>query len=434
MAWTMKVSAIAVCATAALAFQSSDEILLSRVRTAVSGNIRQMPRYTCVQTVNRTRFGQPASLRSCDEAVAARAKQFAAWRDRLRLDVAVGDGTDMYSWVGASRFDNDQVRQLAARGMSASGEFSALLAGVFSGDAGDFRFLGDQATSGSGLPSFSFVTPRAKSHYSYGTSIGHATVGYHGTFSADPVSADLRQLKVEADDLPSNICRMASTVDYARLKIGAGSFVLPTTSTVDVLYLDGTESRNVTSYSGCREYSGESTIHFDGEEGPVSPGEAPRKVAAVVPPLPSHTRLHVRIAPQVDTKIAAAGDPITGVIDAAVRDQEKILVSAGDKLHGRILRLEELIPTSPSAEQASGRGSAAVIKPNWVITMVFDTIERGGVEQKVRLRAVDDGYRFDAPRPAIADADRPAGGGIFIFSSEGDFVLGQKFESAWETQ
>jgi hypothetical protein len=210
-----------------------------------------------------------------------------------------------------------------------------------------------------------------------------------------------------------------------------------------VLYLDGTESRNVTSYSGCREYSGESTIHFDGEEGPVSPGEAPRKVSGVVPPLPSRplpsgTRLHVRIAPQVDTKLAAAGDPIVGVIDVAVRDQEKILVSAGDKLHGRILRLEELIPASPAAERAPDRGSATVIKPNWVITMVFDTIERGGVEQKVRLRAVDDGYRFEIPgggaRRTVADADRPAGGGIFIFSSEGDFVLGQKFESVWETQ
>lgn len=440
--------AIAACATVVLAFESAPENLLSRLRAGVADNIRLMPRYTCVQTVNRTRYEQPETPRNCADAVALQAKRVARWRDRLRLDVAVGETGDLYSWVGASRFDSDEVGQLVAQGMSASGEFSGLLTGVFGGGAGDFRFLGDRDTPSGKFPSYSFVTPLARSHYSYGTAGGPVTVGYHGTFVADPVSADLLQLRVEAENLPANVCRIASDIEYARSKIGSGDFLLPATSTVDVLHLDGSESRNETSYSGCRAYMGESTIQFGGDDGPASPAAAPQIAASSPPPLPPRTRLRVRIAPPVDSKIAAAGDPIVGVIDAQVRDKGRILVNAGDTLHGRILRLEQLLPHStaltrlPDAQQMKlGMMCRQCVpqtpdmRPNWVVTMLFDTLESGGAGQKVMLKAVDDGYRFDVPRgQIIPDSDRPAGGGIFVFGEAGDLVLGQKFASTWETQ
>jgi hypothetical protein len=199
---------------------------------------------------------------------------------------------------------------------------------------------------------------------------------------------------------------------------------------MDVVYKNATESLNETSFAGCREYVGESTIRFDVDENGNTPESAQR---AELKPLAPKTHLHVRINPPVDTAKAAAGDPIVGVVDAAVKVKGQTVVHVGDKLHGRIVRLEQtMAPVS-----------------RWTVAILFETIERNGIEQKVTLKADDDGDRspsgppagggrrgFTAP-PSSANSitsERPPGGGIFSFSEAGNFVLGQKFESEWETR
>ncbi len=426
-------------AAAAVAADDSDA-LLTRIRARINENVKQLPRYTCIQTVRRERLALPAPTRSCDASITPELNRTVTWSDRLRLDVAVGDEKDLYSWVGASRFDNDEVRQLAARGMSASGEFANLLAGVFGGDARDFLLTGPAT--------YSFNTPQNHSHFLYGTNSGRLTVGYHGTFQADPTSSDLRRLTISAENLPGNVCRMEHSVDYARQTIGGSDFLLPSTSSVDVLYIDGTESRNQTAYSGCRQYLGESTIHFEGENSSGSPESSSGNNVAALLPLPPKTRLHIRISPPLDTATAAAGDQIIGVVTSQVKDNGRVLASTGDKLLGRIVRLEHVTttpsvaPPPPSAQQAAqmqlfGQRQPTGITSTWVLAVVFDTLERGGATQPVKLRPLDDGYRTIAgvaTGQGVTQADRPAGGGMFIFRPEGGLILDQKFESAWETQ
>ena len=52
-------------------------------------------------------------------------------------------------------------------------------------------------------------------------------------------------------------------MDYHRVKIGSGDFLLPEVTTMDALYRNGAETLNETRYSDCREFVGESTIRFD---------------------------------------------------------------------------------------------------------------------------------------------------------------------------
>ncbi len=432
---------IACGALVLFAADSLAQTLFDRVQKNVATNLKRFPRYTCVQTIERSTFELPQTGATCATALASRQKNLKSrtlrWHDRLRLDVAVGERAEMVSWAGASRFEGGDVSDLVGRGASGSGEFGAFLTSVFAGDAQDFRYTGLRDTPLGRLAVFDYTVPLDKSHYQITTSLKElTTIAYRGSFFADPDSGDLNELDVQAD-LPAgdSVCSLSDTIEYKKTTIGDGAFMLPSRSTMDVIYKNSTESLNETTYSGCREYVGESTIRFDGDENGNLPEETKR---AALRPLPPKTHLRVRIDPVLDARKAAAGDPIIGVIENQVKDRNDIIVHAGDKLHGRVVRWDQTL------------GNA----PRWTVGIVFETIERGGVEQSISLRPTDDGDRssgpqrgrnvLDRPTPGTSSdparvpqdirSERPAGGGIFAFSEPGNLILGGRFESEWETR
>jgi hypothetical protein len=431
------IRALVCCAFGAAALWAADSIaqtLFNKVQKGVAENVTHFTRYTCVQTVTRQQFQLPATGNSCAAAIATNERSGAErrlrWHDRLRLDVAVGEQGEMFSWAGASQFETGDISSMVARGASGSGEFGSFLASVFGGGGENFLFRGLQQTPLGQMAAYDFTVPLAKSHYEYSSGKkGYTTVGYHGSFFADPDSADLRELDMEATEFPASdeVCRVADKMTYARTQIGQNSNMLPKTSSMDVIYRNSTESLNETEFAGCREYVGESTIRFDVDDKGNTPDSEKR---ADLRPLPAKTRLRVKIEPAIDSDRAAAGDPIIGVIETAVKVKGETLVHAGDKLHGRILRLEQdMAPL-----------------PRWTAAILFETIERAGVEQKVALKPLDDGDRSPqgsmsggrrgfSPTPASSiTSERPAGGGIYSFAEAGHLVLGAKFESEWESK
>jgi hypothetical protein len=78
--------------------------LLNRARAKIVENIRRLPRYTCVQTVRRSRFDAiPAvRVRDCgylrDPEIEPRLAP--AWTDRFKLDVTVSEVAEIFAWVG----------------------------------------------------------------------------------------------------------------------------------------------------------------------------------------------------------------------------------------------------------------------------------------------------------------------------------------------
>jgi hypothetical protein len=216
-------------------------------------------------------------------------------------------------------------------------------------------------------------------------------------------------------------------MDYTTVKIGAGEFILPEVSTMDVLYNTGDEARNETRFSGCREYVGESTISFDDPADTASPSGATRAALKALPP---KTRIRVKIDPPINTETAAAGDPIIGVVEHDVKEKGQVVVRTTDRLHGRLLRLEQnMVPV-----------------PAWTVAIRFESIERDGVTQPVTFKPLDDGDRTPQPiayggrrgmpsttAPA-SNIKRPPGTGVFVLPALGNLVLDQKFHSEWETR
>src|SRR5436305_9908082 len=101
----------ALLCTAASTADSPAQILFNQVRENVRSALERVPRYTCVQTITRTRhrpqFGSHPN--NCAGLLSARAQLTSSgllvWHDRLRLDVAVGDKAEMFSWAGARQFE-----------------------------------------------------------------------------------------------------------------------------------------------------------------------------------------------------------------------------------------------------------------------------------------------------------------------------------------
>ena len=80
------------------------------------------------------------------------------------------------------------------------------------------------------------------------------TIGYHGSFLVDPAATELKRLTIVADAFPAGeaACMVEDTMDYHRVKIGNGDFLLPEAATMDVLFNEGIESVNEISYPRLR--------------------------------------------------------------------------------------------------------------------------------------------------------------------------------------
>ena len=408
-----------VLAAAARTADPDANELFRKTREIVLDNARRLPRYMCVETVQRAQYAPAFSPTNCQSLIAAQRlapkRGPAVERDRLRLDVAVDENGEIFSWAGARRFETSDVDKLVGTGAAGSGEFGSFLASVFGGAPDKIQYLGLRG----GLGSFDYNVPLARSRYQFRTTGPGKIIAYRGSFQADPAGGDLKQLVVETEDFTQSdrVCRVTHTMNYQRAKIGDGDFLLPEVSVMEGLYSDGSIALNETHYSACRQYVGESTISF-GDAAPVAGTEAAR---AASQPLPAGVRLSVGLSTAIDTATAAAGDRVEGILLRDARSAKGVVAHAKDRIYGRILRLESVMN----------------VPPRWYITLRFDTIVRSGIEQPVKLVPLDDGVR-NAPRIRIrvlaGEGDIPEGSGRFIFAGPADFVLDQKFHSEWETR
>lgn len=405
MGFALRSSAMLLVAAAAVAIAAPDaDRLLEKTRAMVLDSARRLPRYTCVETIARAQYLPPAgSPGSCTALIARRrvdnARGGLLMRDRLRLDVAVVNGEEIFSWAGARKFETRNIDKLVGGGASGSGDFRSFLQSVFGGAPESIGYEGLRGP----LAVFNFVVPPARSNYRYRSAIDGVaqTIGYRGGFSVDPADGDLKQLVVDTDDFApgDRACSARHEMNYHRVRIGDSEFLLPEVSRMTALYRDGAESANETHYSACREYVGESTIRFDDSETPPAPPAAASKNAPA--PLRPRTRLQITLSQTIDTDRSAAGDEITGF---ATFGRESGLV------YGRIIRLAQF-----------------TVPYRWILAIRFDAIERAGVTQPLSLKPIDG--TFHSPFTALPDD-----AGVFAFDGRGSLVLDRNFRSLWETR
>src|SRR5512142_549044 len=133
-------AAVLLAVAPALAADEDPVDVLIRLRDQVAAHSDRIPNYTCVETVQRERY-EPAitAPKTCDDIMARRKQPNVspllrhATTDRLRLDVALAENGEIYSWAGAEKFAEGDIDELIPDGAIGTGPFASMLLGVFQG-------------------------------------------------------------------------------------------------------------------------------------------------------------------------------------------------------------------------------------------------------------------------------------------------------------
>jgi len=408
--------------------------VLKRVTAKVVAAGKVIPNYTCVETVNRD-FYRPAPAnrpRACPVLLEQRQHPTKdpglrlLSTDRLRLDVAMVQRGEIFSWVGASKFDDADVGHLVREGPIGSGAFGAFLSVVFQQDQAQFAFEKNTVADGRSLLEYSFQVRREDSHYKIKTKDDlWIYTAYGGRFLVDPETEDVVRMSVQTAELPpaTNQCMLETDMDFGIAQIGDAPVLLPTHARQRFVYQDGEETENTTTFANCREYRGESTITFEGEPAAAAPGKAgsaPARPASVPAGLP----FTLELTAPIPAGTAAAGDSFFCRLVSPLRDgKQKVLARAGSVVEGRLLRVQTY--------HLSPAEVIVVLKP--------ESLEIGG--SKVPLTAVRDytrevvAARSRARRSAPILIPRPGEehAGLFRFSGT-DVVIRKGLRSDWRSQ
>lgn len=331
---------------------AADE-LLDRARSNFARRLEQTPSFTCVLEIER-------------EVFAGASDPWFDSRDRARLEVSVVDGLELFAWPGDS-FKERPLTDFLGPGVASTGEFS--LHGRTVLTDGRTSIEGPVGEPEQGLVRYRFRVPVDASRYVVMSTQGPVASSYEGDFWIDESTAEVVRLELRVGGLPASVGvrRSASSVEFGKARVGDQQAWLPLRSELEVESVQGPVARNKMTFSSCRAYATEATITF-GEE-----AEDAQQVtsAAEAWAIPEGLDLRVELRDDISSDRAWAGDSFTAEVYRDVKKGGEVLLAKGDRVGGRVVRIET-VDTTPSAAN-TGR-----IRRLTAISLMLDEIRRDG--------------------------------------------------------
>jgi hypothetical protein len=404
---------------AALGLGAGGDDVLPRIRANVAAQIARATNYECVETIERSYYIVHGRQGTCGQ-LAAHAKTEPFLSDRLRLDVAVSNNLEIYSWHGANRFTSSRIDSVVHSGPISSGGFVGYLRNIFLEPGVMFIYQGTSSEELREIYHFDYRVPMQHTFYSIGSGESGVLVPFHGSFSADVRSLELTGLTVVADDIPekTDICGVETQVRYQLARISGFDSLIP--ASFDLLIGDRrmlfTESRG--SYRECREFRTESTLRFDSAE----PAGSSSAIAAVdAGTIPADLNLHLGLRTDIDEH-SYAGDPVEAVVLKPVKVRKSgVVIPAGATVHGVIAMLE--IHPKPAKHYYLDIEFERLSFDNKSFTL--GAVHRPDINPGTALVAV-----FGTRLPV--EVQSALAGGVMIFDSR-DFHLRRGFSGTWHT-
>lgn len=325
--------------------------LLRLAMESVLSGAQRIPDYTCVQTVERKYYHPVAATlpRACSIVLDERRHPTPAQElrlaatDRLRLDVTLARGGEIFSWVGASHFEDAGIERIVHDGPFETGAFGSFLAVIFGGDVHHFRFEGKRPVDGRQLMEFSFRVLQNESHYRVKADAGWSPTGYSGSVFFLPDTGEVARLQLTTAELApaTGTCQTNTQLDYGKLEIGSTPFLLPAHSIQHFIAPNGFEVENMVQFTNCREYRGDSTITYNPPEPAAAKNPGAAANASPVPEIAAGLAFSMELLDAIDTDRAAAGDSFRAKLSTPLRDRKsKTLAPAGSIVEGRLRRVE----------------------------------------------------------------------------------------------
>ena len=405
---------MAVLAAASVAAAQVDPglELLGRIRQHVGAGVAGLPDYTCLETMERSIFAPGGKIE---------------FNERLRLEVLVISGEELFAWPEAADFAAGPLERWIGQGAIGTGTFASQLRNLFGASAATVKYAGRDSDGRRPLDRFDFHAPVLSSGFSLEVGGRSATTAYSGSFWADPESLDVVRLEWRAEEIPPELhCREArQSVSYGRVRLGVGESLLPAAAELKIVTADGRESRNTVGFSRCRHYVADTRVSFT----------APPDYAAPAPPqpppqLPAGVELPLRLEQPISLGESAAGDPIAARLDREVHSGA-VTLAKGTLVFGRIRRLE--------------RHYSAPVSILVALQFFAADTPRGRVMFSARFtgpRGTPDRFTMAPNQPAVVRGvagldieDDGTGTGIGSFRVPGrDLRLPRGFRTVWETQ
>ena len=223
---------------------------LSRVKRHARESFQHIPNYVCQETIDR--FAKRPRQESFEKL------------DTLHFEVASVGGRELLAKPGARRFEDVDPSSYILEGVIGTGSFSGSVLNLFVHDNAVISHREAQVQSLVAL-AYDFEMTAFSSGYQLKSESASATVGLRGTFWVDKESLDLLQIEEHAVGIPHDLgmSDVDTAITFAPVSIGSSVALLPQTAETIIKERQGGENKNVTRFSGCREYTSESVIHFD---------------------------------------------------------------------------------------------------------------------------------------------------------------------------
>src|SRR5579872_1441138 len=188
-------------------------LLLSRIKAHMSEEFHPLTTLSCLETIER-------------EHQAARAKMRPL--DTIRLEVLTTGDKELFASPGGRNFSDNHPMSYAGSGALSDGLFGSYLKDILFNDSVASEYKGEEQVGGRRLARYDYRIPLLISGQTIRTPEGSGRVGLHGSYWADPQTYDVIRLHMDADDFPPNlpVSEMATTINYARTRLGSGLVVL----------------------------------------------------------------------------------------------------------------------------------------------------------------------------------------------------------------
>ena len=406
--------------------------LLVQIRHRVADRLSHIPRYLCTETVDRTTrapdpFYRHDKVESCASLVAAqqnhKSKMKLLTEDRLRLDVAIIDNNESYSWVGEDRFQDQSLSELVRIGSTSTGAFGSFLQAIFMSEGASYEYKGESQRQGRRVLEYAFAVPLWRTSYVVANQAVSRRTPYSGTFAVDAETLDLLRLEIHADSLAPELqmCELTSTLDYTHVRMNNLDFLLPSEADSLVINTDGHESLNRTVFSGCHQFMGESKLIFDDSAANASAVSQPLTQSIKIPP---GLTLSIALAQVIDPAKDAAGDIVKGVLKKPL-SLPGVTIPKGTELSGRICELLILFGDDITDLEFG---------------IKWESIELGGAKQSLDL-AVESAVPGTSKADSVSASPHARGFpsaethvGYFLFSGvRKNYRVPAGFESVWVT-